>query len=358
MVALCASGCPEFAKILKNNWVSCRKRDEKMGVSAEFFDWLKSKVPSNVNLAAEMGQLFSISLDSAYRRLSGKVDLTLDEAHALVRHFSLSLVEFDDRQRNYVQFQYQVIGSDLASFYAFISGFVAQVKGISRFENRRIFYAAEDIPLFHIYALPRLTAFKFFYWRKTILSDESLTQMRFHCPPEPDELVNLAKQSSADYALIESTEVWTEETISSTLKQIQFYWEAGLFQAKEDALLVLEDLKQMLWNIQRQCDLGLKIGPNGTLTQTRFDLYISDLMIGNNCVYVEMNEKRTSFLGYNTFHFMNTGSESFNQRNQIWMENLISKSTLVSRTAEKLRNQFFKKLNQKTEEIRRQIELD
>lgn len=329
-----------------------------MSVSEEFFDWLKSKLPANVNLATEMTQLFSISADSAYRRLAGKVPLTLDEAQALVRHFSLSLVEFDDRQKNYVQFQYQVIDSDVDSFHAFISGFVGQVRGISRFENRRIFYAAEDIPLFHIYAYPLLTAFKFYYWRKTILSDDSLMQSRFQCPENPDELVRLARQSSITYAQIESTEVWTEETISSTLKQIQFYWEAGIFQEKEDALQVLEEVKRMLWNLQRQCDLGLKLDPGGNLTQSRFDFYISDLMIGNNCVLVEMNEKRTSFLGYNTFHFMNTGSESFNQRNEIWMQNLISKSTLISRTGEKLRNQFFKKLNQRTEELRRQIELD
>jgi len=39
---------------------------------------------------------------------------------------------------------------------------------------------------------------------------------------------------------------------------------------------------------------------------------------------------------------MSTGNPAFNHQNELWVDNLISKSTQISRTAEKIRNQFFK----------------
>jgi hypothetical protein len=97
--------------------------------------------------------------------------------------------------------------------------------------------------------------------------------------------------------------------------------------------------------------LGLKIRPGGTVSQVPFTCYVSDLMIGNNCVLVQTNERKTTFLGYNTFSFMSTGNRNFNIQNELWINNLISKSTQISRTAEKIRNQFFKILMKKTENL-------
>jgi len=155
----------------------------------------------------------------------------------------------------------------------------------------------------------------------------------------------------SSFVFLASTEVWTEETIASTLKQIKFYHEAGLFEKIEDAFEIIEDLKNLILKLQKQCDLGLKIRPGGSVSSTPFVCYVSDLMIGNNCVLVHTNHRKNSFLGYNTFNFMSTGNPAFNHQNELWMDNLISKSTQISRTAEKIRNQFFKVLLKQVDEL-------
>jgi hypothetical protein len=59
---------------------------------------------------------------------------------------------------------------------------------------------------------------------------------------------------------------------------------------------------------------------------------------------------------YNPFDLMSTGSRAFNKQNQVRMENLISKSTLISRTAEKIRNRFFKNLESQIEALKKIVE--
>lgn len=319
---------------------------------------IKEQVPQNVSLPMELSQLLGISPDSAYRRLRCETAFSLDETVVVCRHFEVPLESLNELVASIVSFRFNPLGKDRTEFLGYLKNFLGQISTIAHFEDREVFYAAEDIPLFHLYSLKRLTSFKFFYWQKTILSFELLQNQKFSEEVGDNEMIEMAQKAAQFYAEVPSTEIWTEETISSTLKQIKFYWEAGMFENMDQALLLLEELRLLVRNLHRQCDLGLKIRPGGAVTSTPFVCYHSDLMIGNNCVLVKTNGKNTSFLGYNTFNFMSTGNRNFNSQNQQWMENLISKSTQISSTAEKLRNQFFKGLNRKIDEIQRFIELE
>lgn len=316
---------------------------------------IKEQVPQNVSLPIELSQILDISADSAYRRLRCETAFSLDETVVVCRHFEVPLESLNELVASIVSFRFNPLGKDREEFLGYLKNFLGQISMIAHFEEKSVFYAAEDIPLFHLYAHPRLTAFKFFYWQKTILNHESLQNQKFNESIGDQEMIEMAKKAALIYADVPSTEIWTEETISSTLKQIKFYWEAGMFDGQEQAILLLNEVRELLKNLHRQCDLGLKIKPGGTVTSTPFVCYHSDLMIGNNCVLVKTNEKTTSFLGYNTFNFMSTGNRNFNNQNQQWMENLISKSTQISSSAEKLRNQFFKGLYRKVDELEKFI---
>ena len=53
---------------------------------------------------------------------------------------------------------------------------------------------------------------------------------------------------------------------------------------------------------------------------------------------------------------MNTNNPDFNKQHEVWMNNLISKSTQISRTSEKIRNLFFKALLKKVADLRKYVE--
>lgn len=323
---------------------------------ARLIEIIRQQVPQNISLPQELSQVLGVSADSAYRRIRCETAFTLDETAVVCKHFDVPLEALNELISSVVSFRYQPVGDSLETFRTFIQYFLQQIKAISQFEHRHVYYAAEDIPIFHHYAFPKLSDFKFFYWRKTILNHEELQNQKFSGFAHDQGLLELAQKACLAYTDVESTEIWTEETMASTLKQIKFYSEAGLFDRKEDALEVIEELRMLIVNLQKQCDLGLKIRPGGSVSQTPFTCYVSDLMIGSNCVLVHTNDRKNSFLGYNTFNFLSTGNRTFNQQNEQWMNNLISKSTQISRTAEKIRNQFFKVLHKQIEDLRLFVE--
>ena len=322
---------------------------------ARLFEIIKQQIPKNQSLPQELCQLLDLSHDAVYRRISGKTPLTLDEGALICQHFDVPLESLNDLMVNLVSFRYKPSGPDGESFKGYLEHFLKQIKGISTFQNRHIYYAAEDIPVFHHFAFPKLSDFKFFYWRKTILNHADLQDQKFALGSHGETFLNLSMKASLAYSEVETTEIWTDETISSTIKQIRFYHESGLFETKNDALEVVEDLMQLIRNLQKQCDLGFKIRPGGAVSSTPFTFYMSDLMIGNNCVLVKTNDMVSSFIGINTFNFMSTRNTDFNLDNEQWMQNLISKSIQISRTAEKTRNQFFKMLLERVEELKKVV---
>ena len=93
----------------------------------------------------------------------------------------------------------------------------------------------------------------------------------------------------------------------------------------------------------------------GQFTNSNYTLYVSDLMIGNNCVFLKSQEKMASYIGFNSFNYMRTTDQFFNLQNEAWMRNLITKATLISSVAEKARNQFFKQNFMQVEGLRKLV---
>lgn len=322
---------------------------------ASLIKMIKQQIPKNQSLTQELCFLLGRTNDAIYRRLRCQTAFSLDEATLICKHFDIPLEALNELIGNKVSFSYQPSGPDSTSFKEYLEHFLKQIKGISSFQKRHIFYAAEDIPVFHHFALPKLTDFKFFYWRKTILNHTDLQSRKFEAGSHDGIFLDLSKKASLAYSEVETTEVWTDETIGSTIKQIRFYHDAGLFATRQDALDVVDDLMQLILNVQRQCELGYKIRHDGVVTSTPYTFFISDLMIGTNCVQVQTNDTRSTFLGFNTFNSMSTRNLMFNDQNERWMKNLISKSTQISQTAEKIRNQFFQAMTDRVEALREKV---
>jgi hypothetical protein len=80
-------------------------------------------------------------------------------------------------------------------------------------------------------------------------------------------------------------------------------------------------------------------------------------MVGNNSIVANIGNTKVSYVSYNTFNMMTTTNTLFVNEAEEWLKNLIKKSILISGVGEKQRNQFFKKLTIKLENMQSKIEL-
>ncbi|HEU4719627.1 MAG TPA: hypothetical protein VFU15_17405 [Bacteroidia bacterium] len=334
------------------------KTGEPRTVQAEFISRLKTVIPPNHSLVDELADILQVSTDSAYRRIRGETALTIDEVSRLCSHYR---IPFDHgavkNGKASVTFSYHHLSDNSSNFIDYLNSVVSDLKRIKATEPNEIIFAAEDIPIFHHFRFPLLTAFKLFYWSKSILNVPEMEELRFDPASVPEKPVKLVREIYSLYQTIPSIEIWTEETLDSTLKQVEYYYESGLFQSKEQAIELLAEIGKMIAGVEKQAALSMKFTgdvPDAN-SNVNYSLYNSDLMMGNNCILVTAGGARFTYLVHNTFNSMLTTSQSFNEETERWLRNLIRKSNPLSGVSEKQRFRFFKKLNDKIARTREGI---
>ena len=113
-----------------------------------FIKHLKNTVPANVSLVDDIADLLKISNDSAYRRLRNETVLSLDETYKICKHYRISADAIFSRQTNAVTCNYIKLTDSAENFEGYLVSLENQLKLISKAENARIIYAAEEVPIF------------------------------------------------------------------------------------------------------------------------------------------------------------------------------------------------------------------
>jgi hypothetical protein len=307
-----------------------------------FIKHLKQIVPVNVSLVDDIADLLKISNDSAYRRLRNETELSLDETYKICKHYRISADSIFSNKGDSVTCNYIKLTDSSENFESYLTGLLNQLMRLQKAEDAKIIYAAEEIPIFHSFFSKELAAFKLFYWQRSVLNVPEYQTKKFDWDVIPEKQLELANAIHQTYLLVPSTEIWTNDTINTTIKQIEYYFESGAFKEKEDAILVLQELKKMVQAINRYAENENKNEINKSFV-TPFNLYNSDLVIGTNCIHINVQGTVYSYISFNTLNSLTTGNQQFCEEIEHWTKNLIKKSTLISGIAEKQRFQFFSK---------------
>lgn len=306
-----------------------------------FIKHLKQVVPTNVSLVDDIADILNISNDSAYRRLRNETELSLDETYKICKHYRISVDSVFSNNGDSVTCNYIKLTDSADNFESYLNSLLTQLLRLQKSEDSKIVYAAEEIPIFHSFFSKELAAFKLFYWQRSVLNIPEYQTKKFDWDSIPEKQLQIAREIHQTYLEVPSIEIWTDETIQTTIKQIEYYFESGAFKEKEDTITVLLELKKMMQAIQGYAEHeNKKKAPN---VATPFSLYNSDLVIGTNCIHINVGGIVFSYISFNTLNSLTTGNQQFCEEIEHWTKNLIKKSTLISGIAEKQRFQFFSK---------------
>lgn len=327
--------------------------DKNQSLQSKFLEAVKELIPPNKALVTEISDILDVSSDSAYRRIRGETSLTLDEVSKIAKVYNLSLDSLIGTGSGAVTFNYHALKS-LSDYRDYLISIDKDLEMIEKAQESSIYYAANDLPIFHHFRYEKLSAFKTFYWIKSVVNDPDFSNMHFDINSIPQELIDIGKNIYERYCRINSYEVWTDITISSTIKQIEYYWEAGIFESENDVLDVCNELREEISYIKRQAEMKSKClvsDSSNSAYPNNYFLHISEIEIGNNCIYVLLNDKNVVYLSYHTFNKMQTTNAEFCKETSNWMNGLISRSTLISGVAEKQRYQFFRNMFSKIDKL-------
>lgn len=321
----------------------------------QLFSHLKNQLPTHLSLSDELCQLLNISADSAYRRIRGEKQLTLAELKMICDRYQLSLDQLLQLQTDTVVFRASDLHKTSFPFNEILSNLLLQVGHFNSYREKHILYLCKDIPIWHFFHFPELAAFKTFFWAKTIHNDPAYASRQFSLKEFDNETnYKTGQQIIREYNQIPSVEIWNQESINSTISQLGFYKEAGVFRDKKEIGQVLDAFIHTLEHLQHQAEKGTKFmaGDSEVLYRAPVQLYINEVVIGSNTILTRLDGQAMSFIPYNVFSFLSTKDQLFGESIERSIGIIQSRSTLISNTGEKERNRFFNVMKDRVNDLR------
>jgi hypothetical protein len=331
---------------------------ESANTQVLFFGYIKNGLPPHLSLVDEIAALLNISNDSAYRRIRGEKPISFEELQILCSHYKISLDQFLHLQSDAVIFSGKIKSTGTSSFEDYLNDVLEKLQFFGQFKKRHIYFLMKDIPPYVHFQIPELATFKFYFWMKSILYDESMKDVKFALD-DPRYLPYhvISKKIIEAYNNIPMTEIWNVECIISSLRQINFYRESGSFKNVVDIQLLYNKLEELINHIEKQAEYGLKfnIGSNPGSASAGYRMFVNELVTGDNTFFAELEDTRITFLNHSVLYFVGTKDERFNTATYNNINNLMKKSTMISAVSEKERVRFFNQLKEKINQYRSMV---
>lgn len=316
---------------------------ENLDQQVLFFQTLKNKVLPHLSFVDEIAQLLHISEDSAYRRIRGDKPLGFEEIRTLCIHFQVSLDQLLNLPTHNMLFSGRYIKPDDFDFKSYLEVILSQFKTITQHPDKEFIYLCKDIPVYHYYIFPEIAAFKFFSWMKTLLNFPLLKEQAFSFSVISEEFLLLARKIAEAYYQVPSIEILNPDNILTTLRQIEFYKDAGLFESAKDIEKVYDSLETMVIHMRSMAEAGKKFAPGNSPSLSRGDyqLYVNDFYVGDNTNILRLGDHHSCFINHSGTNYLQTTDQKYCEYSLKFIRNIISKSSYISEVGEKERDRFF-----------------
>lgn len=320
------------------------------------FQTIRAKLAPNLSFVHEISELLGISYDSAYRRIRGEKELSLEELKTICLHFDISVDELFSYKSNHVIFNSLAIGENGFDIEQWLQSLLAAIKMINSAKEKEIIYAAKDIPVFYFFEFPEIAAFKIYFWNKALIPASGYENKKLVLEA-PEELYESGRKLLAHYVKIPTTEIWSEETISSILRQIEYCYVSGFFTHTDDVYRLCDVLDTWLSHVQNQAELGFQFlyGNAQEGIENSFKLFHNEVLVTDNTILVNTDGQKISYNTYNVINQLITTNPMFCNQVENSLRNLMRKSTMISGTSEKERYRFFNILREKIKLLRARI---
>ncbi len=320
-----------------------------------FIKILKSRVHKKLSFIDLVSSILQINYDAAYRRVNNKTSLTLNEAVTLAKHFNISLnTLYNVGEKNSIlvgKTQEINSASDLEDYFkkSYIN-FEPMLKK----DGVHISYCANDLPIFYYLNSSKLAEFKIYAWLNLLDTKFSATKMPFDKFKPKESLLKVAKKFGDTYNQFNITEIWNDNILNKTVKQIYHYFEVGMLNLN-DALEIATNLEQIIKKIELNARAGKRLD---NLKPTSFTLYHNEIMSLGNNVLIKTKDSKLAMSPYSLLSYYIISNAETCDAIEAYFKKQLESSNLLSSTEEKGRSLFFNKLYQIINRLKTRLKID
>ncbi len=320
-----------------------------------FLASIEKALPNHLTLNQALIKTLKINKDAASRRINGKTPITYSEACALSKAYGINLTPAQSTQFSNVVFGYVPFKSKQVDSKHFFQTISSLLQDLANQKNAHLLHVAPEVPIYHCYNYPKLLNFRLFYWGKYLLNNPYYAKRVFNEVEIDVNITKHAKKAYENYCCVPSTEIWTPQTIQSILSQLNFCIETGDFSKQSEVESVLKEISEMIQQIKQMAEENNKAYNHDKKINVPFLFYKIDVNINTSNLLAIMDSQKISYQQFNAINFMSTTESAFCEENLEWIQNIQSKSSLLSGAGIVERQRFFNSVTKQINEFKENL---
>ena len=314
------------------------------------FEHVRMQLHPLQNLAVEISELLQIKLDAAYRRINGTTELKLSEAQVICDHYGISLDDMIRKKSNSIPFYgfFENIGlqESIKTGFKHLLDVLEDLEGNPGAE---ITYLCMEIPFLYLLQVPDLFNFKSYVWEYVDNKDSILPPFsKLGTSSFPNEFSGLANRLVNSYINVPSIEIIHHSALTATARQILYFLESGKLSCPSDALILFENLHNLVAHLKNQVTMGKK-SRFGSQTEEHLQekplqFYFNEMLPVQNTVAIKRNDAQMVYLECNITDFIWTSEPQFCRQVFRTIEGIMANSVPISKVSAKERHKYFLQL--------------
>lgn len=300
----------------------------------EFFEHLRLDIGSYQSVEHLVADRLSLSITEALLLVRGGKELTYAESQILL----------GDRRAPYgIEFMFSGIGYDLFSLHDYFKRLLNELESMERYGDRRLVYAARELPVFWLFQYPELAAFKLYFWGRQVYGLESFRERPFILAALDMNILKLGHRIWWHYSKIPSIEIVRTDAFRGLIMQIAQAIREGWFRYESDLKKVLTALHTMIDHAESQAAESRKFQPDLYLpVKENYHLFIHEGGILQNLLHLRTHKRVKTYLLQTGLNMLQTTDEQFSMHTEAWLLGLRDRATSLSNeSSEQRRQQFF-----------------
>ncbi len=326
----------------------------------KFIEKIEESLQEDQKLVDFVAQSLGISNSGAYKKISGGSKLNLSEIIKLCSGVNISFDEFTSglkEVRTSYAFHSEALKHQLSSFEEYWINICNHLKNVVHLPNVVGIYLTNEIPFFYYLDFPNLFHFKNFVWNQSRWKIPGTTKIFSKSDFQNNKNLEKAAYELSDiYTSYNSLEIWNTDMLRITYMQLKYFIRSGCFSTKHDIYDILSDIDKMLIHIKNVCESGYKLRFGDPAKKHEIKVYLNELSIATECIYIKSDIFRIVYNKYDAPNYIRTDNKYVCDAVEIWIEDIIHQSTLISGTGERDRNYLFKTMFDEFDLVKEKIE--
>lgn len=303
------------------------------------FKIIEERFDNKLDFHQAVADILGVEISNVRKRTNGSTPIRYYELQRLVEKFSISRHELfrdpdDDVGFRYIRLDYPSMGN----YLRYIQGLAGMLENAAAVPESKIYFVADDIPIFYYMRFPELTAFKLYSY----LYDMKMVNMSFEDYLDlfrAQNLLPVFERIDRAYNRIQSVEIWDDHILEMLLFSIGGKYDLNCFDDRGTVGILLGQLKELLYGFRTLVESGEKD------TDVKFEFFKNESL--NRLPYMMLvNGSDSSLtLKLQIINSMHTGQSEFVEEGAKWFDAAVNKSLALGMGAERQRNLYFQLLH-------------